>query len=324
MPHGSLSMLLRDALGDVMGGGGLLGTGGGGSYCSRGGPGHMGSLTTSPDAYQLSTHLPTPLRRPPISFAALGTPDAKTGPDPVSGAAPENDAEERVEDLWENLDGLPQVRLSSPSDAYISKDMAESPGQSHFKPSLGCKCGLTQAAPAHPEIDFRQGFLDAHPDFIGRVRRLQVHMEDKTDPRVVWDAEYDLRRFLVPGETPRLADTTPAIPRSGTRPRFMTFCPPEGGSPHNYELAVSATDHWGTPIEYFQGKMSAYLAAPPVPASPRQSFGSPSAAWPSSANGSGQVGQISGAPEPAAAGAAAGGPAAASSIGQALPSPRLR
>lgn len=200
------------------------------------------------------------LRQQSISFMAAGGGNAN-----LANAERERPAQELAEASWDNLDGLPKVIVSVPSAVYVSKDIATLPGQSRFKPSLGCKCGLIQPAPAHPEIDFRKSFLDAHPDFEERVRRLRVHMDDNTAQRVVWDAEYDLKRFLEPGVTPSLAETIPAIERSGTQPRFLTFCPPENGPPHKYELTVSAADAWGNPIEYLQGNSSSYVAMPPEP-----------------------------------------------------------
>lgn len=178
--------------------------------------------------------------------------------------------QQQLEDLWQNLEGLPRVSVLNPSDAYFSKDLADLPQESRSSPTFGCKCDNWQPALTHPQLDFRRDFLVAHPDFLPRVRSLKVHMEDLSMPRVHWDAEYDIKHFLEPGETPRLAENTPALPGSGEQPRFMTFCPRTGGPPHNYELSVTALDRQGLPIEYFDGKTSLYVAEPPAPASGAQ------------------------------------------------------
>lgn len=166
-------------------------------------------------------------------------------------------------DEWENLEGLPGVTLSSPSDAYVSKDIADAPGISHFKPTLGCKCGDWRPAPAHPEIDFKPGFVASHSDFLDRVHKLQVHMEDVTAKKVHWDAVYDLRKFLAVGDRVRLVETTPAVVGRGSQLRFLQFCPPEGGQQHMYKLQVTALDARDKPIDYFQNKASTYFAQPP-------------------------------------------------------------
>jgi len=174
--------------------------------------------------------------------------------------------------LWENTAGLPTVTAVSQSAVYMSKDLGDIPGQgSTFLPTLGCKCGLWGPALAHPEIEFKQSFIRSHPDFVGRLAKLQVHMEDVTTPKPTthWDATYDMRRFLgtadlaIPGRL-RLWRTLPAVARLGTQRRFLTICPPEGGGPHQYSLKVTALDEADNPIEYFKDEVTTYQAQPPV------------------------------------------------------------
>eukprot|EP00747_Dinoflagellata_sp_TGD_P052070 gnl/TRDRNA2_/TRDRNA2_147701_c0_seq1.p1 gnl/TRDRNA2_/TRDRNA2_147701_c0~~gnl/TRDRNA2_/TRDRNA2_147701_c0_seq1.p1 ORF type:complete len:329 (+),score=68.99 gnl/TRDRNA2_/TRDRNA2_147701_c0_seq1:89-1075(+) len=167
---------------------------------------------------------------------------------------------------WAFEEGLPTVTVSKPSEAFFSKDIADLPGESVFKPTLACKCGDWSPAPAHPEIDFKPDFLASHHgDFFPRLSKLKVHMEDTTKPGTVhWDATYDVRRFHATGSQ-RLADTDPAIPGSGSQPRFMTFCPPELGPPHVYQLKVTALDAGDRPIEYFNEQTMEIVAKPPEP-----------------------------------------------------------
>jgi len=193
----------------------------------------------------------------------FGTDDSGP-PANVAGKAPKAAGSNAIPG-WENTEGLPKVTVVSSNGAYIAKDIADKPGESSFRPTLGCKCGLWEAAPSHPTIEFRKAFLTDHPDFQRRVRKLQVRMEDTTTPKttVHWDAVYDLKRFLAPGKEPKLVETLPAIPHSGTQLNFLTFCPPEGGPAHRYRLTVTALDDQDSPINYFTNEKSTYQAAPP-------------------------------------------------------------
>lgn len=80
---------------------------------------------------------------------------------------------------------------------------------------------------------------------------MRVHVEDQETKAVHWDAVYDLDHDE---GLPKLSATTPAAPESGAQPRFLTFCPPEGGGAHRYELNVTALDAGGAPIGYAAGK----------------------------------------------------------------------
>lgn len=179
---------------------------------------------------------------------------------------------------WAGTRGLPSVQLVSQNEKYFSPDIADGGGDGAFKPIFGCKCGMWQPAPTHPTIQIRDSFEATHPNFIRRLRKLKVHMEDTTTGKVHWDAAYDLRRFNTPENLARAArpqgsldliDTMPADKGSGTQLRFMTFCPPEstGGqaAPHEYSLKVTALDENDQVIDGFVDEESRYVAAPPEP-----------------------------------------------------------
>lgn len=188
----------------------------------------------------------------------------------------QDDANNQEVIVWENTEGLPSVTANTRSNAYLSTDIAEAPGESTFFPLFGCKCGEWGPAPVHPEIRFRPELLLNHPDFLSRVGALKVHMEDiTTQPSTVhWDAQYNIRRFVSKADAAQgflqLEQTLPPVPGSGSRMRFMTFCPPEGGGPHQYNLTVTALDMRGNPIEYFRDEKTTYTATPPSPEQPQQ------------------------------------------------------
>jgi len=201
---------------------------------------------------------------PPDSIGAQGV--GKRG----GAGRPDGDGKDSGDAVeWENTEGLPKVTVSKASGVYVSKDIADKPGESAFNPTLGCKCGIWESAPSHPTIDFRKSFLADHEDFRRKVRKLKVHMEDTTTPKPVvhWDAAYDLKRFLGPDKMAdlRLPEALPAIPHSGTQLNFLTFCPPEGRGSHQYRLTVTALDEQDNPISYFSNETSTYQAAPPAP-----------------------------------------------------------
>jgi len=180
-----------------------------------------------------------------------------------------------VNQTWVNMDGLPTVKTTSTSLAYVSRDIANSK-ESAMNPTFGCKCGSWQPALAHPEIDFRPEFLEGHPDFLRRVALLKVHLQDLTvDPTGVdkrsvhWDATYDIRRSINPDNSRlRLSSSIPALPRSGAQLRFMTFCPPEGKGDHEYSLKVTALDKDEQSIEYFKDEEVRMKATPPKAVTP--------------------------------------------------------
>lgn len=166
--------------------------------------------------------------------------------------------------MWENLDGLPEVKVTSPGVAYFSKDIG-SGEDGEMKPTFGCKCGGQDWRPAmsHPSISFRQEFIDLHPDFLGRIQKLKVNLVNDNTQKTQWDATYDLLRFLKSGDVPTLTETTPAIPAGGKQLRFLTFCPEAA---QNYTLKVTALDSNDEPIDYFQDDemhLSATPAKPP-------------------------------------------------------------
>ncbi|CAE7570868.1 unnamed protein product [Symbiodinium natans] len=188
----------------------------------------------------------------------------------LAGINGEDESEEPAEDeierppMWENLDGLPEVKVTSPAVAYFSKDIGSSE-DGEMKPTFGCKCGGADWRPAmsHPSITFRQEFIDLHPDFLGRLRKLKVQLANDNTAKLQWDATYDLRRFLKPGDMPSLTETTPAIAKSGQQLRFLTFCP---DAPNNYSLRVTALDESDKPIDYFEDdemKLNATPGPPP-------------------------------------------------------------
>eukprot|EP00933_Yihiella_yeosuensis_P008541 TRINITY_DN114045_c0_g1_i1.p1 TRINITY_DN114045_c0_g1~~TRINITY_DN114045_c0_g1_i1.p1 ORF type:complete len:383 (+),score=93.86 TRINITY_DN114045_c0_g1_i1:36-1184(+) len=167
---------------------------------------------------------------------------------------------------WQNLEGLPKVVVLKPSEAFFSKDIADS-GDGFFKPTLGCKCGASdwRPVPAHPTIEFRKPWLASHPDFALRVRKLKVRLQSETSGSVQWDATYDIKRFPSEDGVPRLLETFPALPSSGSQLRMLTFCPGEGGPSHTYKFTVNALDAADNPIEYAQNLESQLMATPPEP-----------------------------------------------------------
>mmetsp|Transcript_71733 Transcript_71733/g.171393 ORF Transcript_71733/g.171393 Transcript_71733/m.171393 type:complete len:315 (+) Transcript_71733:100-1044(+) len=169
--------------------------------------------------------------------------------------------------MWENLDGLPEVKVTSPAVAYFSKDIGAGE-DGEMKPTFGCKCGAGDWRPAmsHPSITFRQEFVDLHPDFLGRVQKLRINLVNDNTQKTQWDATYDLLRFLKSGDVPTLTETTPAIPGSGTQLRFLTFCPEAA---QNYTLKVTALDSNGDPIDYFEDD-EMHLNATPGPPPPAE------------------------------------------------------
>jgi len=177
-----------------------------------------------------------------------------------------------VNQVWLNTDGLPSAKYLSTSPAYLSRDLANSK-ESAMNPIFGCKCGESQPALTHPEIDFREEFLQGHPDFLKRVAFLKAHVVDVTkDPTgadreaVHWDAMYDIRKALTPDNTRlRLSATVPALPRSGSQLRFMTFCPPLQKGTHEVSMKVTALDKDEVPIEYFQDQEVKLKVSPPEP-----------------------------------------------------------
>mmetsp|Transcript_49330 Transcript_49330/g.104935 ORF Transcript_49330/g.104935 Transcript_49330/m.104935 type:complete len:322 (+) Transcript_49330:296-1261(+) len=169
----------------------------------------------------------------------------------------------RMEEQWLNTSGLPDVSEMTASPEFYSPDMADSLQGSQFKPTFGCKCGDWVPALSHPELEFKAGFLQSHPDFQQRLRTIHVHMDDITANKVHWDATYDLRKYRQAGQRLRLNETTPHEAEGGTQLRFMTFCPPKGGASHQYVLKVSAYDDKGEPIDYLQDKSAMYIAKPP-------------------------------------------------------------
>jgi len=189
---------------------------------------------------------------------------------------------------WANTAGLPTVTLTSRSEKYFSPDIADAAGDGSFKPIFGCKCGDWQPASTHPMIQFRDSYIQSHPNFTKQLRKLKVHMEDTTVGKVHWDATYDVKRFLtpedlakanVPGGQVKLKDTTPAEKGTGQQIRFMTFCPPEASAgdedhapgqtiPHEYLMKVTALDADEQPIDGFVDDESRYSAAAPEPEQP--------------------------------------------------------
>eukprot|EP00931_Biecheleriopsis_adriatica_P008828 TRINITY_DN109966_c0_g1_i1.p1 TRINITY_DN109966_c0_g1~~TRINITY_DN109966_c0_g1_i1.p1 ORF type:complete len:307 (-),score=73.77 TRINITY_DN109966_c0_g1_i1:8-928(-) len=166
--------------------------------------------------------------------------------------------------MWENLEGLPKVTLKEAGHAYFSKDIAES-DLGEMNPTFGCKCSDSDWRPAmsHPSINFKQEFLDDHPDFLGRVSKLQVNLVNDKTKKAQWNATYDLRRFLKPGDQPALTETMPALPNSGTQLRFLTFCP---GESTTYTMNVTALDAKDEQIDYLVNDASSYEATPAPPA----------------------------------------------------------
>lgn len=165
--------------------------------------------------------------------------------------------------MWENLDGLPEVKVTSPAVAYFSKDIG-SGEDGEMKPTFGCKCGTQDWRPAmsHPSISFRQEFIDLHPDFLGRIQKLKVNLVNDNTQKTQWDATYDLLRFLKTGDVPTLTETTPAIPAGGKQLRFLTFCPEAA---QNYTLKVTALDSNDEPIDYFEDDEMHLNATPGKP-----------------------------------------------------------
>jgi len=189
---------------------------------------------------------------------------------------------------WANTAGLPTVTLTSRSDKYFSPDIADAAGDGSFKPIFGCKCGDWQPASTHPMIEFRDSYIQSHPNFTKQLKKLKVHMEDTTVGKVQWDATYDVKRFLtpedlakayVPGGKVKLKDTIPADKGTGQQIRFMTFCPPEANAgdenhapgttiPHEYLMKVTALDADEQPIDGFVDDESRYSAAAAEPEQP--------------------------------------------------------
>jgi len=163
---------------------------------------------------------------------------------------------------WNNADGLPTVSQTRSSSAYDTPDMADG-GNSSFRPNLGCKCNDMRPAPSHPVIQLRKDFLVAYPEFLNKLDRLKVHMEDITNkpPVVVWDAQYDMKRFGDQGNQGMLKETHPAIPGEGKQVRFMTFCPT--GGPHSYSLKVTGLDQDGNELQDLIDSESTFQATPP-------------------------------------------------------------
>eukprot|EP00927_Polykrikos_kofoidii_P078694 TRINITY_DN75505_c0_g1_i1.p1 TRINITY_DN75505_c0_g1~~TRINITY_DN75505_c0_g1_i1.p1 ORF type:complete len:360 (-),score=51.82 TRINITY_DN75505_c0_g1_i1:75-1154(-) len=195
-----------------------------------------------------------------------GAPHELIGPSNAGDEPAPPEDEDDAELVWQNTEGLPTVTVTAPSQAYFSKDMADSPGEATFRPTLGCKCGNWRPAPSHPTIEFRKEFLQQHPTFKATVDKIRVHMEDITKQSVHWDAEYDIRRFM--SKDPKMKDrlvlkeTFPAVPGSGKQVRFMTFCPADG--PHTYKLRVTGLDREGAVIPYLSEVESTYEATPPA------------------------------------------------------------
>lgn len=290
MPHGCLSNTLHEVLGDVA------------AWPLRGSGAHRTShygvtsfLETSstlqphqlmPHRLRGGTHLgasfmtaPDPAAEDEAEAAAEISKETEAG----DAEAPAEGKNEHHEDdpfpTWANTKGLPTVMNTAKSDNYFSPDIATGAGDGTFKPVFGCKCGDPQPAPTHPMIQFRETFIQGHPTFTQRLRKLKVHMEDTTANKVHWDATYDLRRFLTadnlakasqPGGSLKLTDTMPAEKGGGTQLRFMTFCPPAATAgaapaPHEYTLKVTALDEDEQPIDGFVDDVSRYSATPAAP-----------------------------------------------------------
>ncbi|CAE7666514.1 unnamed protein product, partial [Symbiodinium necroappetens] len=86
--------------------------------------------------------------------------------------------------------------------------------------------------------------------------------ENDNTAKLQWDAAYDLRRFLKPGDMPSLTETTPAIAKSGQQLRFLTFCP---DASNNYTMRVTALDANDEPIDYFEDDEMKLTATPGLP-----------------------------------------------------------
>eukprot|EP00930_Biecheleria_cincta_P052634 TRINITY_DN37901_c0_g1_i1.p1 TRINITY_DN37901_c0_g1~~TRINITY_DN37901_c0_g1_i1.p1 ORF type:complete len:282 (-),score=59.33 TRINITY_DN37901_c0_g1_i1:47-892(-) len=178
-------------------------------------------------------------------------------------AAASGSKEEESQDpppLWENVEGLPSVKVKTPAANYFSKDIADS-NESAMKPLFGCKCGAQdwRPAPSHPSITFRKTFLDENPDFGEHAAKLHVNLVNTKTKKIQWDASYDLQRFRRPGAPPELTETMPAIPQSGKQLRFLTFCPDE---PSEYEMQIDALDANDEKLFYFKDQVSRYTAQP--------------------------------------------------------------
>lgn len=189
----------------------------------------------------------------PCAAGFLPVDEARTGDRSAEGVGRHDTLGDRAG--WSNTIGLPNVKVLSPSEAFFSNDIADGPDDGGvFRPTFGCKCGAWGPAWSHPEIDFRQGFLEAHPDLLRRAAKLRVHLEDVGAGKVHWDATYDIRRFATQKQLDQmnfsLTQTMPAEPRSGTQRRFQTLCPIPGPG-RQYELRVTVLDRNGAAIEYF-------------------------------------------------------------------------
>ena len=125
-----------------------------------------------------------------------------------------------------------QIRLQFQSPEIYNTDIgAEQRGQGRI---YGCKSpdadGIGEAVMLHPEIA-----LNALPPIFGGKRGVHVHLEDLTDHKVFWDAEFKLPMFdpimNIVGKT-RIKKTTapmnmadqfhkPCVPKDDMRPHFF-------------------------------------------------------------------------------------------------------
>lgn len=232
---------------------------GGGSGPNAGGPEAAAAITKATQA----------AKEEAFAEAAASEPGGEDAAVKAQAAASALEEGAEPPQQWNFTEGLPKVTETQKSPDFTSPDIADAPGPptAYFKPTLACKCKQWGPANAHPTIAFGKDFLAMHPDFKDTLTRLKVHMEDTTlTPHVVhWDAAYDLKSFQSRDPSKdfgvSLRESHPAMPRSGTQLRFLTFCPRDA-RPHDYELRVTGLDAEGNEIPYLVNSTARYEAVP--------------------------------------------------------------
>ncbi|CAE7653792.1 unnamed protein product [Symbiodinium necroappetens] len=170
-----------------------------------------------------------------ISMApAQGRGDTSFAGQPAAGSKNKSSGGSGKNDMRQTprLERNVQIRLQFQSPEIYNTDIgAEQRGQGRI---YGCKSpdadGIGEAVMLHPEIA-----LNALPPIFGGKRGVHVHLEDLTDHKVFWDADFKLPMFdpimNIVGKT-RIKKTTapmnmadqfhkPCVPKDDMRPHFF-------------------------------------------------------------------------------------------------------
>lgn len=128
--------------------------------------------------------------------------------------------------------GPPKARLMFVSPDIYSTNIGEWDKKFMSNPFVGT--GPGQIAAMHPKMRFKE-----------LQKQVHVHLEDTTNGRTFWDANYSLA--LVPGMgSSWLSETARPIPENpGTMPVMQKmFIPRSDPGPHLFDLSVSTQSNW--------------------------------------------------------------------------------